>query len=363
MKYKFLLTIYIFFGVVLYVNAQSNMLNSIDTLSKAYKNNKTKKKNKILPVALPVTEPAVGVGLVGGLIYFIQKKDSLEKADMIGGAAGITTNGTWFAGGGYTGYWKNDKIRYTGASGYGSVTLDYYGLGPDHPITFEQNIFFFSQEMKFRMGESNFFLGGKYSLSKITVPQDITEPTEIDPEDFEFWNSGVSLISEFDNLNNSLSPTKGLKFHMSYTQNLELFGSNRDWGKLIFYSHLYFQVDEKWISAFRVESNVSSGSPPFYAYPYVNLRGIPALRYQGRFTALAETQQTYNFLPRWGVVGFAGIGTAIKSVEDFDNNQFVWNAGGGARYLLMKDLGLKIGVDAARGPEDWAFYVIIGSAW
>jgi len=75
------------------INAQSNMLNSIDTLSKAYKK-KIKKKNKILPVALPVTEPAVGVGLVGGLIYFIQKKDSLGKADMIGGAAGITTNGT-----------------------------------------------------------------------------------------------------------------------------------------------------------------------------------------------------------------------------------------------------------------------------
>jgi len=36
---------------------------------------------------------------------------------------------------------------------------------------------------------------------------------------------------------------------------------------------------------------------------------------------------------------------------------------GGIRYLLMKDPGIKIGVDAAKEPEDWAFYIVIGSAW
>jgi hypothetical protein len=282
---------------------------------------------------------------------------------MIGGAAGITTNGTWFAGGGYSGYWKNDKIRYLGISGYGSITMDYYGLGPEKPITFDQDVFFFSQQMLFRLGNSGFFLGGKYNLSKITVPGKIEETRKINPEDLEFWNSGISFISEFDNLNNSLSPSKGFKIHLSYDQYLELIGSDRDWGILKFYAHMYFPVNDKWTSAFRAESKVSSGRPPFYAYPYVYLRGIPALRYQGKFTILAETQQTYNFLPRWGAVGFTGIGTSFKSVEDFDNNEIVWNAGGGVRYLLMKDLGLKIGADAARGPEDWAFYIIIGSAW
>ena len=361
-KFRIIFTFYLFIGNIFFVYTQNIKTQKIDTLTDKF-DIKVTKKHKILPIVLPVTEPAVGVGLIGGVIYFMSKNNPEEKSDIIGGAGGITTNGTWFAGGGYLGFWNDDKIRYTGASGYGEITLDYYGLGSENPITFDQNMFFFSQQMNFRIGESDFFLGGKYSLSKITIPQEINEPTEIDPEDFEFWNSGVSMISEYDNLNNFLSPTKGLKFHLSYTQNLELLGSNRDWGKLDFYSHLYFQVNEKWISAFRVESSVSTGKPPFYAYPYVYMRGIPALRYQGKISMLGETEQTYNVSPRWGIVGFTGIGAAFKSVEDVDVNNLVWNAGAGVRYLVLKDMGLKIGADAARGPEDWAFYVIIGSAW
>jgi len=40
-----------------------------------------------------------------------------------------------------------------------------------------------------------------------------------------------------------------------------------------------------------------------------------------------------------------------------------WNAGSGFRYLIARLLGLKMGVDVARGPEDWAFYVVVGSSW
>jgi hypothetical protein len=40
-----------------------------------------------------------------------------------------------------------------------------------------------------------------------------------------------------------------------------------------------------------------------------------------------------------------------------------WSAGGGFRYLLARLFGLKMGIDVARGPEDWAFYVVFGSAW
>lgn len=220
------------------------------------------------------------------------------------------------------------------------------------------------QEMDFRLGDSGFFLGGKYVLNKISVPKDDLETEAVvDPEDLELWNSGLALISEYDNLNNFISPTRGMKFHLSYSQFLEVLGSNKDWGILKFYSHLYFPIREKWISAVRVESSVSSGRPPFYAYPYISLRGIPALRYQGRFTMLAETEQTYNFHPRWGVTGFAGIGGAFRSVENTDKNVIAWNYGGGIRYLLIKDLGLRVGFDAGRGPEDWAYYVMIGKSW
>ena len=33
------------------------------------------------------------------------------------------------------------------------------------------------------------------------------------------------------------------------------------------------------------------------------------------------------------------------------------------RYLMARLLGLYTGIDIARGPEDWAFYIQVGSAW
>jgi len=109
---------------------------------------------------------------------------------------------------------------------------------------------------------------------------------------------------------------------------------------------------------------LATGDTPFYALPFVALRGIPALRYQGDLTFLAETEQLYNITPRWGLLGFTGIGTAIKSLDNSNlKNDVVWNAGGGFRYLLARKLGLKMGMDIARGPEDWAFYITIGTGW
>ncbi len=35
----------------------------------------------------------------------------------------------------------------------------------------------------------------------------------------------------------------------------------------------------------------------------------------------------------------------------------------GIRYFLARAMGLHVGVDVARGPEEGAFYIVMGSAW
>ena len=183
---------------------------------------------------------------------------------------------------------------------------------------------------------------------------------DVNKQDFDLWNSGVSLITEFEKLNNILSPTKGVRIHASYDQNLEFLGSDRNWGKFNIFSLLYIPVNEKWVSGFRAESLIATGDIPFYAKPFVYLRGVPALRYQGDYTILAETEQLYNITPRWGILGFTGIGAAFNNSK---SEELVWNAGGGFRYLISRLFGLKMGMDVARGPEDWAVYMVFGSSW
>jgi hypothetical protein len=357
MKYYLLSLITIF--LVSLLPAQNDVKGSIELVENFGDTVRfvKKEKNKILPIALPVTEPAVGYGLIGGMLYFIPKKNKKHTADMAAAVAGITSNGTWLAGGGYLGYWKEDKLKYSGFAGYGHINLDYYGFG-GKPISFSQDAAFLMQQLKFRIRDSKYYLGGRLQISKITISNEneIFKPNEL-------WNNGLGLIAEYDNLNNFLSPTKGLKVHAGYDQFPEFMGGKTDWGRFELYSHWYIDAGEKWVPAFRFEFLSATGDPPFYAYPYISLRGIPALRYQAESTILVETEQLYNFSPRWGVVGFTGIGSTLSSVGKDKDNEVVWNAGAGLRFVALKSMGVKVGTDIARGPEEWAFYVSVGSAW
>ena len=103
---------------VFYINAQNDSIPTTQNDPNIKSVDSTRQGNKALPIAIPITEPAVGVGLTGGLMYFLPKKDSSEQVDMIVGGAGFTSNGSWLAGVGYLGYWNKDKVRYTGFSGY-----------------------------------------------------------------------------------------------------------------------------------------------------------------------------------------------------------------------------------------------------
>lgn len=325
----------------------------------------------LLPVISPITEPAVGYGAAGALLYFIPKKPSESKKfqmpDIVAGFGGYTQNSTWFAGGAYIGFWNQDKVRYRGILGYGDVKLNFYGVGDlpiNQPIEFNLNLTIFLQQAIVRLKESNFFIGGKYQFvnTNVLAFNDLSIPG-INPLDEQLVSSGVALITEFENFNNILSPSKGTRVHLSYEQNLELIGSDRGYGRLTFFTHYYLPINNKWVSGFRVDSQLATGAPPFYALPFISLRGVPAMRYQGELTALVETEQSYSFTPRWSLVGFAGMGTAFNNLQEMNAGDLAWNAGTGFRYMMARMLGLKMGLDVARGPEDWAVYVVFGTSW
>jgi hypothetical protein len=374
-KVFFFLIVFASFSIAT-VHAQKSPSKFRDTLDNAFDvSHFLKDLHGVLPIAAPITEPAVGYGADVALLYFFSKKEKKKKPkktgipDIMGAAGGYTSNDTWFAGMGYLGFWNEDKIRYRGVAGYGDIKLKYYKtldlLQKDISGEFNIKSFFTLQQVKFRLGKSNYFLGGKYTFAKTNIEfPKIFDFPEIDPLDFDIVNSGISIIGEFENYNNVFSPNQGMRIHLSYLQNLEIIGSDRNWGKVTFSSVFYFPVSRVWVPAIRIESLLATGDAPFYSKPFIGLRGVPAMRYQGDLTLLAETEQSFNmFSSRWDLVAFGGIGTAFKSLDDLTAGPAVWSAGGGFRYLIARLFGLKMGVDVARGPEDWAVYVVFGSAW
>ena len=330
--------------------------------------------NGFLPIPTLITEPAVGYGGALAAVFFIpkEKKDrdvnKFQMPDIIGAAGGYTENGTWFGGAGYMGFWNKDRIRYRGVIGYVNANLKFYGkdggILENKPLKFSLSGTLLLQQMVFRLGESNFLLGGKYQLFSSTTK--FLEDSEYLPTDGiskKLTSSGIGLIAEYENLNNILSPTSGIRSNITYDQQLQFIGSDFNAGRISFFTHYYLPIKDKWVSGFRVESQLGFGDNPFYALPFISLRGVPAMRYQGDLIALLETEQQYMFSKRWSAIAFAGIGSTFNIEDEIAKGSNAWNLGVGFRYLIAKALGLRMGVDVAKGPEDWGVYIVAGTSW
>ena len=87
------------------------------------------------------------------------------------------------------------------------------------------------------------------------------------------------------------------------------------------------------------------------------------MRYQNTIVSVAETEWRYNIWKRWSLVGFTGAGFAYPDFEGFKFEDAKISYGGGFRYFLAKQYGMHAGIDIARGPEKWIWYVVIGSSW
>jgi len=106
-----------------------------------------------------------------------------------------------------------------------------------------------------------------------------------------------------------------------------------------------------------------SGRTPFYMLPFIDMRGVPAARYQDQRTAVVETELRWDVTPRWAAVGFVGAGRAWGRSTSFSEAGNVISRGVGFRYLIAKRLGLWVGLDHARGPEGGTWYIQVGNAW
>ena len=114
----------------------------------------------------------------------------------------------------------------------------------------------------------------------------------------------------------------------------------------------------------RFNSNFVLGEAPYYALPFIDLRGVPAFRHQSDNTMLVETEWRFEVYKRWPLNTFVGTGKAFTSFENFGSANWVYNYGVGFRYKVARVFGVHSGVDFAWSNDgDFAFYIIFGNAW
>jgi hypothetical protein len=334
--------------------------------------------NGFIPVPFLITEPALG-GFGGGVaaVFLKQRppavdtirgvrKVTLTRPDMTGAALMYTINDSYLMGAFRMGTWLKARSKYRIMGGYGNINLGFYHTVADVERKYEFNfktIPLSGRLEKFFPG-TGFSAGIRYLYLQSqlsTIGQDLPDFVS----DLEV-NSRVSMPAvgaTYDTRDNMFSPNKGYLFDASISWSDPVFGSDYSYENFNPFALAYFPVATNVVAGFRLEMQQVFGAPPFYLKPYINLRGIPVARFQGNITSLAETEFRWDFVRRWSAVAFVGSGKAYDEWSAFGDAS--WHAAGGAgfRYLMARQFKLRMGVDVARSPGQWAYYLVFGSAW
>jgi hypothetical protein len=326
-----------------------------------------------LPVPIVITEPAIGAGIgLAGVFFHAPDDDAPTRegggfpvTDISAAVGATTTNGTWLVGGYHFNTMRQDTIRYTGFAGYGDIKVKYFGT-EETPIpegvNFDVQGFMMKHELLFRVSDNNWFLGGDWAYSTTDASFDLQIPG-LNPIGLDAKISGLGGVALYEKTDSQFTPLQGATAKLSAQFNRKGLGSDVKYDQYSADLRSYFVLKEIFTIALRLDTATTNGDVPFYLEPYIQLQGIPALRYQGRTAATAEVRAGWEFHPRFRALAFVGGGRTGKTLGDLGKAKTHTAQGAGFRYKIAKLLGMEVGIDVARGPEDTYYYLVAGSPW
>ncbi|CAB3809620.1 BamA/TamA family outer membrane protein [Paraburkholderia fynbosensis] len=333
----------------------------------------------VLPVPDIITEPAIGYGFGLALLYFTvppaAKPDNTSdgtnddtqphkiKPPNITGVGGFVTNThSWAAGLLHFHTWDDDHIRYLGVLGKLDLNLNYYGPR-GNANAYQLSGIGTIQQLLFRLSDSPWYVGPRYTFLDSTTRLGPAIPEGIHnfQRDLKVGKGGI--VIDYDTRDNFFYPRSGTYAELEAELARGGLGSDRSFEMQAAKAYRWIELSSKWVLGLRADLGFSQGDIPFFAQPYVDLRGVSQAKFQDRRQITGELELRYYVTPRWSVLGFGGVGRAYGQLHTFSEAPTAFGFGTGFRYLIARKLGMTMGVDIAHGPGQNAFYIQVGSAW
>jgi len=331
------------------------------------------KPRAFLPVPIIVTEPAVGYG--GGVagMFVRPRKDAGEagfarpNVSIAGGIA--TENGTWAGFAGDSSHWMGERVQTLAAVGGGELNLDFYGLGNnsaslDQPVSYKLDFALTLVQANWKpRDKSPWSIGMRYIYSQVepSLDGDPLIPGLIDKIDMKI--SAPAAVLEYDSRNNLFTPTRGIFAETIYLASRDELGATEEFERAQQVIMGWLALGDKVTLGLRGDYQWSSDGTPFFLRPYIKLRGVEAMRYQGDEMASAEAEARWQVHGRWSLVGAAGYGNARTENDFFSSSTEVWSGAVGFRYELARKFGMHAGLDVGFSEGTTAVYIQIGNAW
>ncbi|MCM0665297.1 BamA/TamA family outer membrane protein [Flavobacterium tyrosinilyticum] len=334
--------------------------------------------NGFIVVPTIITEPAVGGFGAAVAPIFLKKRAPVIEADgrkrfvnpdITGGLGMYTANKSWMVGAFRSATLVKPKILYRAFAAYGDMNLSFYANNlpnqkdEEFKLNFKSTIFYTQwlkqfNNAKWSVGPQYLFLNSKINLPDFNLP-----PPFVDPKDIKSTISQLGAALQFDGRDNIFTPDKGIRLQSDFFWSDKALGSDYQAWRINFSAIGYYPLAKTLIGGLRIEGEQALGSPPFYLKPGINMRGIPAARYMGNTSIVSELEFRWDLYRRWSLMGYGGLASAFNDWDQAFAKPIVYSYGTGFRYLIARKFKLRMGVDVARGPEEWAYYIVFGSNW
>ncbi len=337
-------------------------------------------RGRILPAPFVITEPAIGKGLGLGFIYFHgqekRERPRIQSASAVGNTArrGKPPPTATAAGGFYTDNetagvaiahsrsLADDKYRIVGLGATMEINAKYYEGTAGLDFRLDADALY--TRGQWRVNDSNIFLGISAAWMDGGIGFDL--PIDRLPGNGaidDFTDVGVAVSAIHDSRDESMMPGSGHLYDLTIWRHDDALGSDFNYTKSNLKLLWFNELHEKFHLGFRVDVSNIEGDPPFFAIPYVSLRGIPALRYQGDTAGAVEVEARYDISPRWASVAFLGAGFANWDDSAVEETEDIYSKGLGLRYQLFTEQNVWVGLDIARAKEESNWYIQIGHPW
>lgn len=308
-------------------------------------------------------------GAMARAYYKVNPKDTISPSSSSGIMALYTTNNSYFTSAFQRLYLNEDRWRILAAFGLGNFNYQYW---QDIPV-FGGTFIGFSSGANFgflqieRKVYKKLYMGVSGILTTVNTSYDVPDfvPDSLKNDRRNMNNLGYLI--NYDKREHQVNPYGGYNIEFKNFFYRTWMNSGNNFEKFEFtYNHYYKIRNERNILATRVHANIATGDVPFQGQSVVghdDIRGYTNGKYRDNQVYDVQAEYRWRFYKKFGMVGFAGVASAVKNFNDLFSSELLPGAGVGISYLMIPSERINIGIDVAKGKDDWGLYFRIGEAF
>ena len=380
---------FLFFSVILFfgfspIESSAQNLEKVLGFLTVHPNKKAVEKDSTIYPAKAIFTPVVtyapetnlsfGIGMKG--LFKMRGSGPETRTSNIPLSLQYTIENKYLFFSGFEVFSPQERYMLTGNIRIQSFPSWYFGVGQDTPKSNEEK-FAYSQILiepillKNLFRKYLFFGGGiRYNrISSVEVePEGLLSLSEQSGANGS-TSSGVQLAIIYDSRDNILNASKGMFIGLTHGFYGSFLGSTQNYELTRLDFRYYMQPLNKPSSILGIHffAHFSHGDTPLLEQARLGgdliMRGYFEGRYTERHLLATQVEWRQKLSYRWGVVGFAGIGTVASSIDHFNLDYIRPSLGVGVRFLIDAEENLNLRLDYGIGNEKNNYYFKIAESF